>query len=281
MAVAVQSVSSNGTGATSLVITKPSGLAVGDLMIATVGYGTSGAGAQTISPPSGSWAAVVEPEADDGGANTRTKLSIFKKIADSADVAASNFTFTCSLAIRGGIYRIDGHSPSTPVETFNSFGVINDATPVTGAATVTPTRANSLLIFSVNTFGSTDNSSYSVATSNPSWTEDYELSGLSSAHATRTETTATGDATFAHNGTASTDSCVAIIVINPTIDVTVSPSTVTGISTVNTPAISGGAAVSPSTVTGSSTVNTPSHMEQADWSNPSKHTSIWTNPNKS
>ncbi len=97
MAIAVQSVSTNTMGVGG-VLTKPTGLTVGDTMVAIVVAETT---ADLAAP--GSWT---------GAATLNTasyaKSAVFYKVADSADVAAANFTFT-GTNIRGGIlYRISG-----------------------------------------------------------------------------------------------------------------------------------------------------------------------------
>ena len=102
MAIAVASVSTNTMG-TGGVLTKPTGLAVGDLMVAIVVAETV---ADLASP--GGW---TNQGSRDTANYAKTKL--FTKVADSGDVAASNFTFT-GTDIRGGIlYRITGGITST------------------------------------------------------------------------------------------------------------------------------------------------------------------------
>lgn len=101
MAIVVASISTNTMGAGG-VLTKPTGLAVGDFMVAIVVAETI---ANLASP--GGWT-------NQGSRDTATyaKTTLFTKVADSGDVAASNFTFT-GTDIRGGIlYRITGAATS-------------------------------------------------------------------------------------------------------------------------------------------------------------------------
>ena len=101
MAVAIQSVSTNAMG-TGGVLTKPTGLAVGDVLLAIV---VAESVADLAAP--GGWTAVNNRN----NANY-AKAAAFIKTADASDVAASNFTFT-GTDIQGGIlYRITGGAMS-------------------------------------------------------------------------------------------------------------------------------------------------------------------------
>lgn len=102
MAITVPSTSSQTTGTGSVVITKPTGLTVGDQMIAAIASSQSSG---SINTPAG-WTLISQANAITGVA-----ANIFFKVADSSDVAASNFTFTHTSGtalIRGGIIRATG-----------------------------------------------------------------------------------------------------------------------------------------------------------------------------
>jgi len=77
---------SNNAGATTLVITKPAGLAVDDQMIAQVTV-RGGTGTFICAPPG--WTSV-----DRRTSTTTLAQEVFRKTAVAADVAAANFTFT-------------------------------------------------------------------------------------------------------------------------------------------------------------------------------------------
>lgn len=91
MAIAVASSSSagNNSASTSVVVTKPSGLAVGDLMIAKVLVFDS---STAITTPSG-WTLLTSRTTA-----TFSKISCFYIVATSTEVAASNFTFSFTSA---------------------------------------------------------------------------------------------------------------------------------------------------------------------------------------
>jgi hypothetical protein len=127
MAVTVQSVSSvaRNTISTTLTITKPTGLAVGDLMVAHLVRSDNDQNSRTWSLSG--WTSAVDTQGNDTGTSS-SGMAALHKIADSGDVAASNFTFTVSSAadfLAGAIYRIDGHAPSAPINASASAFINN------------------------------------------------------------------------------------------------------------------------------------------------------------
>lgn len=293
MAVAFQSVSAvaTATATNTVTVTKPADLAEGDLMIAHLARYDNDGTTRAWNIASG-WTSIRNLTDTHNDGSTSASHCAQYKIADAADVAASNFSFTTASstdALSGAIYRIDGQSISSVISASNGGGVGDDATPTyTTTGTITPSVANCLLLFlamSVNDGAGSSISSQAITTSNPTWTEDYDDNHtiiLSGAHATRPETTATGDATFSvDSGEGSTDTSLIIIAIAPAFGVTVSPDAMTSTSTVNAPAISGGAVITPSAITSTSTVNAPT-SGQADFSAQAKSsTTSFTNVSKS
>lgn len=90
------------TSASSVTITKPTGLAVGDFMFAFIGF-ENGSTARTFTTPSG-WTLLQTNPTDSEG------VACFYKEATSGDVAASNFTFSLSGAadrLGGVLVRVD------------------------------------------------------------------------------------------------------------------------------------------------------------------------------
>lgn len=202
----VSSVGINDGPTGNIVIPKPSGLVVGELMVAGIRSYLAAADV-TFTPPSG-WTE-QETTKVTSGSNPSQRLSVYTKIADAADVAASTFTFVSSgggSAIHGGI-----------IVRVSAFGIINagessasaDITATsTTLATFTPSRANCLFIFfgsrGSNVSHSADISAVSLATDNPTWTEraQVNLSVTNRSHvlscftASRAQSTATGTITF-------------------------------------------------------------------------------------
>lgn len=191
---------SPGASSMTCIIVKPANLAIGDFMLAHVVTRRD----QTVAPPGG-W---TEIRQDVGGAD-QTTAALFYKIADAADVAASDFTFTISVtgpkSNRGAITAWTGVNIGTPVS--DDSGQYNDppSTTVT-APTITPTVANCMMLLLCGVEDNNTQSNYAIANDNPgSWNEAYDLltteggnCALALGYAIRPETTATG------NGTATT-----------------------------------------------------------------------------
>lgn len=179
MAVAFGSVTSltrNPTvgGVESFTFTKPTGLSVGDLMVAVMG--NNGQSANDMTAPNVSWATVAT--ANDGG---NYGIRAFVKVADSADVAASNFTFTNNVGINdtfaGFLARFTGSS-------FGGAGNVIITTDVNNSAVsshtftpgITPTNTDSMLMLGAWVRGTTTNvQSYAITNNNPSWTERVDV----------------------------------------------------------------------------------------------------------
>ena len=194
---------------TSVVITKPTSLAVGDIMVAHIAHsGTN----STINTPTG-WTDIADTSFS---ANFRAKVLF--KVVDAGDVAASNFTFTGNGTggpyIGGAILRINGSGLSLVNDGVGSSAW--SGTSANLAIGITATRASDLyLIFTTNnSAGSQNISGYAIATSNPSWTEAYEVNtgarSFSGAYATRAQITATGNVSF--NAAVSATAAAAVIV---------------------------------------------------------------------
>ncbi len=281
MAVAIASSNTNTTASgTSCVVTKPTGLAVGDLMIGAIHSKHTTNDVQVSAP--GGWTSIQNNRIFNGGENVGTAMGVFYKVADAGDVAAANFDFTADNigALGACVLRITGHSPSVPLNTSN--GAVTDNGGSAGSysfAGITPTFADCLLLLFAGTRASTSHDTYAIVTSNPSWTELFDRNtSFSLGYANRPETSATGNASYAIAGAgANTDAIGALVAIKPLQDVTITPAAITGSSVVNTPTIAGGGTVSPSPVAASSVVNTPSYIGKAPWSKRSRSgTPDWT-----
>lgn len=204
MAIAVASVS---TGQSP--ITKPSGLAVGDLMVAVVGQ------VYSVAFPNGSTPSGWTSEAS--GFDNRA-YNLLWKVADSGDVAASTFTFqdTSSGHMYGALYRITGYAADAyvPFEVFNGDDNSGDVNGLV-ATSITPAHAGSLFIAGYvvgddSTNGT--NGTYALG-GTPTFTERYDAAPdsrttISVADAPISDLTACGNATVVT--TASTPSKIRI-----------------------------------------------------------------------
>lgn len=109
MAVVIESNNTASSSASDTVtITKPTGLAVDDLMVAVI-YAHDTSGTPGLNTPSGWSLAGGEADALTGG--DIIEFAIFYKLADSGDVVASNFSFTADSTMDymdGVILRVSG-----------------------------------------------------------------------------------------------------------------------------------------------------------------------------
>lgn len=175
MAIVVESSSSAGfTLATSITIPKPTGLAVGDLMVCYVGLinGTSVANFSTLS----GW---TEKSDYTGGSGTTNVIGCQVKIADAGDVAASNFTFTANASgrIGGVILRISGHAPNAYSATTTNALSSATSTP-SGTVSLTPLYDDSLIILGFlggAADGTGSISGYTINGTNPIFTEYLDI----------------------------------------------------------------------------------------------------------
>jgi len=267
MAVALATISTvlSAASGTTPTVTKPTGLAVGDLMIAAFWYG----GEATITKTG--WTAIASSRGASGS------ISSLYKVADSSDAAASNFAFTSNFDDRhfGVIYRITGQRVS---------GFINGSiagTAADGASAsytgFTPTAAitDCLYLMFVGARTATTASGYAMATSNPTWTEGNDNNQTSNMFAgaystTRPQTTATGN--FSVNfGSSAAENRGMLIAIAPLDDVTISPSALALSTRLQfLPVIARALSLTASFVDRGNSI----------WSNVSKNISTWLNQDK-
>lgn len=280
MAATLQSSNTANPGnGSSITVTKPTGLAVGDLMIFHYVFSDATDTANTIS----GWTHEISNVAIGGN---RTGLQW--KTADSGDVSASDFTMSFTGAVASplaGLIRIDGHITS---DLLNDSGNLqaNTSSP-TYTNTVTPISASSLLLFFQANNEAKTAGSYAIVTSDPTWTELYDIqnstiSGLSLAYATRPEVTATGNSSCAlAGGSGTVDSYGIMVSIGSITNVTVSPNVIDLMLSVQAPAVSGGATVSPGAIVMTASVQAPTVTITANpITNIDKNNATWVNTDK-
>jgi hypothetical protein len=184
---------------TAVIITKPVGLSVDDVMVAVLT--SQGAGAtQTWSPPAG-WDSINSTGTTSGGISG--SLQYFWKKATASDVLAASFSFSGSLGggeQRGTIFSVSGTTGSAPSTV---LGVVTAANTVTTTG-LTPSSNSLLVIVGIPldaTASSVTQASYAITTSNPTWTEQLDaysstqLLGHAVATASRPAATATSTST--------------------------------------------------------------------------------------
>lgn len=197
--------------ASSVVITKPTGTADGDLLVAIIGAIDS-----ISAGPSGWTLTAGSPATNSQGFD----VYCYYKTA-SSEGASYTWTMNSSTPCGGVIMRVQ-FPHGTPFGSENEASVTNDDTP-SFAASVTPAEANSLIVMAIGASqtGVSASPGYAVATDNPTWTERHNTtssaSTLAVATAVRSATTATGDAsaTFVGSSTNTTDSACLMVVFRP------------------------------------------------------------------
>jgi hypothetical protein len=123
------------TSDTSIDPAKPTGLAAGDLLLGIGGCIDS----RTISPPTG-WTQLTSHS------DTASRVTTWKRTADSGDAAASTFPFTVSAGFsQGGVIllRISGADATAIADTYSDQPNASSA----NCPDVTPAVANSLIVW--------------------------------------------------------------------------------------------------------------------------------------
>ena len=169
----VQSYNSNTSAASaSLTITKPTGLSVGDLLVA---YITSISTSHSPQTPT-NWSAQYAQQMING--NNNFYASCFTKVADSADVAASNFTFTTSVAvggIGGTLLRVSGVAPGNEIEGISVSNDTDGNTTASFSTSSTPRMADSLLLAAFAKYDDGGSASGYASTPTKTWTEIVDI----------------------------------------------------------------------------------------------------------
>lgn len=301
MAVAYESVGTSGWGgisnSSSINPAKPTGLTVGDLMIAHIAVNDEDTNNGSVTSPGGSWSLLIsQVNSNSGMAGT----VVFYKIATSGDVAASNFAFTNAsgegMGMAAAIYRISGAGASPTAAGDNDDSKTGT---MTFTNTITPSAANSLLLFLyTGTAGITPDgviSSYAITNDNPTWDEKYDQNAdlnaffgagvgrypiMSGAVATRTATTATGDSTCS-GSVEQIRMAGVMVVVSPSVDVTATPALLSGTFSIGVPSPTNNNVATPATLNGTFTINTPTPSIPANiWGNSTKNSSSFTNETK-
>jgi len=262
----------------SLVITKPTSLAVGDLMVAGIYINNDLSGTVSVPTPS-NWA--LQETTNDAGGGRR--LYVFLKVADSGDVAASNFTFTNNGG--DGTYHMVGHiirvtNYGIVAGEASNFGDSSTSLTLTG---FTPSRANCLFVafVAVSDNSAPTVSNFAMATSNPTWTERAEtsvtdggeISAVAAYTATRPEATATGNFTATVTNPVSVDSFAIVVALSARVDGSVNPTTKVAAYAFNP--IAAGAEVE-------AEAEDPATLlqEVAAWQNTTRPSTTWVNDTK-
>ncbi len=215
MAIAYQSIGTvTYASGNTVTIPKPSGLAVGDLMVAMVHQKDVDTATCTLA----GWTAIDTMDLNITSGDFAWTLY---KVADAADVLLTQFVFVLNRTayVAGAIFRIDGQAASSQINAHAWAEHSSNTTSHTYADTITPSVANCLLLIGVFNSGNVTNSGYAIATDNPTWTEAFDVGSagaaraFAGAYANRPETSATGNS--ASTTSANDYSSSTIIAIAP------------------------------------------------------------------
>jgi len=283
MAVAVTTKSSNtATSSTTVVVTKPVGLAVGDGMIAVVSsYSTFGASV-AVDTPSG-WVLVNTTATSMGSDNG--SVSVFARTAASGDVAASNFTFTStstSVNMEAVILRATAVRTDVAILDVEDTDFTDNSADPTFTISATPTQITELYVIGV--FGAT-NETYATASApvingtNPSWTEQYGGNmQVFTAPVTTTAEVTTADFTVS-NSSGGTDWIFSFSSFRGQSSASTTPTFTTTTQVAFAPAGSAGAQTTPTFTETTNTAFAPTGKGTTGtaWVNESKPSTTWTN----
>ncbi len=206
---------------TDIIVPKPSGLEVGDLMLAFIAQFKVVSGGVPIdfSAPSG-WTA-IQNQAFSGTTEAIRAVSYWK-IATASDVSATDFTWVGENAISiGEIHRVNGAHATTPINASAVATVAAAAlTPDPVSPAVTTTVANCLVFALLAHYHSVTDESHTppashVETSDHDVTSLGTFSGLTSDTRVFAAAASTGTATHNCTETVGTDGCMQRIAIAP------------------------------------------------------------------
>ena len=252
-------------GGGSVTITKPTGLAENDLLIAFISEDGSAGGLNTPTD----WTAIVNTN----GANN-VSSACFAKLASAGDAAAANFTFTSASGtanVAGLLYRVTGTFAGTAnvYASVSQEGTDQSDDVYRYATGITPGVASSLLIMYTWSMADDTNDSlagsYTLETSNPSWTErlDDDQDGshhtwTASATANRTETTATGYYQVTFNTAGNIQQSIGMLVaVADTTNGSISPAVIDATAAVQAPTVTGAGNISPAVIDATLSVQAP------------------------
>ncbi|MGK2898599.1 MAG: hypothetical protein ACSLE9_07910 [Burkholderiaceae bacterium] len=206
-----QSAASN-VGSTTVVITKPSGVADGDVLVACVSI--RAANTSAWSAPDGTWTSLGE--ISDG--DEVTSEVFWKPITNAAGEAASyTFTYGAGGKTSGGIIRVSGADTAAPVDGAIGTGAGEASTTNTiTASEVTTSGPDRLLLF----FGATrfNTATWTMPTGfDTEWWDVASTGGAASSNstsmaATDTQASAGGSGTKTATYSGANDAWTAILI---------------------------------------------------------------------
>lgn len=126
----------NGSGATTLVISRPAGAVNGTIMVAQI---TVRAVATTITPPSG-WTLIRRDNS-----SSSIGAAIYYRIATASEPTSYTWKFNTSQKASGGVAAYSGVNVTNPID--GQSGRVNSSTSTMTANSITTTTANDKLLY--------------------------------------------------------------------------------------------------------------------------------------
>lgn len=237
-------------------ITPPSGITDNDGLVAVL---TIEDGVTVSSAPTG-WSLGIS----DGTAG-QPETYVYWKVA-SSESGSYSWTLSGTGKCAGAILRFSGTHTTDFFDQSAKNVQTNNNTP-TFTNTITPSQANSFLVFFIGAVNASDStvSTYAIANDNPSWTEVFNstLDGsfnmvMGVAYASRPETSATGNSSAVVGGDAGSDSTGFMFNLAPEPNATVTPSVINLTSSVIDPlSVSAGSIATPSVIDITASIQAP------------------------
>lgn len=144
--IALRGTAMTATGSgTTLTITKPTGIAVGDLMIANIAKG----GDNTTAVTSTGWTLIDGRSL--GGSGTQRYGAVLYKIAVAADVSAANYAFTLGASTDssvGAIIAFSGIDSTNPFDVTSGVLSLSNSAAATGSTKTTVTLDAAIVMLS-------------------------------------------------------------------------------------------------------------------------------------
>lgn len=132
----------NASGVSSLTVTKPSGAASGDLLLAFVEI----RGDKSISSAPSGWTLLAAASGNTGSTNNDAKLATYYKVAGSSEPASYTWTQASSGDIAITIGAFTGVDTTTPIDVSGVTTTASQSSTSCAAPTVTTTGVNRLLV---------------------------------------------------------------------------------------------------------------------------------------
>lgn len=242
------------TTSSPISITKPTGLAEGELLCAVISNAVDGSGSAATSTPAG-WKEEISHLSSE--ADPSVKISVYTKVADSSDVAASNFSFTTQASPTAGIlFRISNSGGGTLTEDSDQDDTSNTTANATLSVNTTYDEALLLMVvFGRDGSAVATTSGYTVSGTNPTWTEQFDTNtngssfdhtmAVASAEIATARTITTAAATWSTN---IDESHIVLVSIAPPTPVTVTPDSVSLVADNTDPTLNVKVTVTPDSV---------------------------------